>query len=276
MENVDRYMLGYRLEEQARLQAQARQLASESRWLFEQVPLPEGARALEIGCGPHGCLEILSRRVGPFGTVVGIERNEDAVRLATDLVQSLNLENVEVHLLDGRNTELPRASFDLVTARLVLVNVPNPAQILKEAADLLKPGGWMALHEADYVSFLCDPPCEAWTEFLGLFFLYAERNGIDPFIGRKLPRLMRDIAGLEQISVRPIIHLYPLMHERRFLAVDFAENMAERFVESGLIEVSDVTTMIGELRSHLEDPDTLVVSHLFLQGWGKKAAPHNA
>src|ERR1700722_4889706 len=54
----DEYFLGYRRAEQERLQAQARQLGDEARWLFDQIGVPEGSKVVEIGCGPSGCLEI--------------------------------------------------------------------------------------------------------------------------------------------------------------------------------------------------------------------------
>jgi ubiquinone/menaquinone biosynthesis C-methylase UbiE len=126
MTEPDQYVLGYRRAEQERLQRQAQELADESSWLFDQIGVAVGASVVEIGCGPHGCLELLSERVGPLGSVVGVERSQDAVDLARKMIQERALNNVDVLCRDARSTELPRASFDLATARLVLVNVPEP------------------------------------------------------------------------------------------------------------------------------------------------------
>jgi hypothetical protein len=93
-------------------------------------------------------------------------------------------------------------------ARLVLVNVPEPQQIVAELAALVKPGGWVAFHEADWIAHLCDPPSEAWSTLVDLFVAYSEKNGIDPFVGRKLPRLLRG-AGVEDVHVNPLVHVYP-------------------------------------------------------------------
>ena len=71
MTQRDEYFLGYRWAEQERLQEQARQLADESSWLFDRLAVPPGARVVEIGCGPQGCLDLLARRVGPAGKVIG-------------------------------------------------------------------------------------------------------------------------------------------------------------------------------------------------------------
>jgi SAM-dependent methyltransferase len=265
----DQYVLGYRQAEQERLQQQAKQLAHESSWLFDQIGLAPGAAVVEIGCGPSGCIELLSARVASSGRVVGVERNPDAVALARQLVADRGLVNVDVLEGDARSTGLPRASFDLATSRLVLVNVPDPEEIVAEAVALVRPGGWVAFHEADYVAHVCDPPLEAWTRLVELVEVYSESNGIDPFIGRKLPRLLRE-AGLIDIQVNPIVHVYPPGHGRRSILLDFAENLSDRILAQELISETELTALTTALAQHLANPDTLVVSHLFFQAWGCK------
>jgi precorrin-6B methylase 2 len=70
-----------------------------------------GSKVVEIGCGPSGCLEILSACVGPSGGVTGIERSEEAVEMARQMARDLGLKNVEVRCGDARSTELPRGAF---------------------------------------------------------------------------------------------------------------------------------------------------------------------
>lgn len=263
----DQYVLGYRQAEQERLQRQALELAHESTWLFDQMGVAAGMRVVEIGCGPHGCLELLAERVGPSGRVVGVERSADAVDLARKLVSERGLKNVEVLCRDARSTQLPRESFDLATARLVLVNVPEPQRIVDEAVALVKPGGWIAFHEADWVGHVCDPSSDAWTKLTELFITYSLKNGIDPFIGRKLPGMLRK-AGVVEVRVNPLVHVYPPGHGRRSILLDFAENVSERILAMSLVSEHELTDLKAALRRHLEDPQTLVVSALFFQAWG--------
>jgi ubiquinone/menaquinone biosynthesis C-methylase UbiE len=265
----DPYFLGCRQAELARLQDQAQQLAEEARWLFDQLDLPHGARVIELGCGPQGCLDLLAERVGPQGTVVGLERSEEAVQLARQFVADHHLGNVEVLHGDARATGLPRASFDLATARLVLVNVPEPEQIVAEMVALVRPGGVVALHEADSVTNLCDPPLPAWSRLMEARETYARMHGIDSFVGRRVPRLLR-AAGLVEVQTQPRIHVYPPGHGRRMLHVQFAENLRERLLAFGLLAEAELTDLVEAVTRHLEDPDTLVVSHLYFQVWGRK------
>ena len=60
--------------------------------------------------------------------------------MARQMTRDLGLENVEVRCGDARSTGLPHGSFDLATARLVLVNVPKPEQIVAEAVALVRAG----------------------------------------------------------------------------------------------------------------------------------------
>jgi hypothetical protein len=102
-----------------------------------------------------------------------------------------------------------------------------------------------------------------------LFVAYARRNGIDSFIGRRVPRLLRD-AGLQDVRVNPIIHVYPPGNPRRSILLDFAENLTDRLVSAELVGERELAALKAALRRHLDDPGTLIVSHLFIQSWGRK------
>jgi SAM-dependent methyltransferase len=269
MTERDQYFLGYRHAEQERLQKQAEQLAHEAAWLLDQIGVSAGARVLEIGCGPRVCLDLLAARVGPAGSVVGIERSDEAVALARKFIAERDLRNVEVLEGDARSTSLPKASFDLVTARLVLVNVPNPEQIVAEAVSLARPGGSVAFHEVDWAAMVCDPPDHAWTTLVELFVRYTKSNGIDLFVGRKLPRLLRD-AGLVGVRIQPIVHVHPVGDARRHLLLEFAENLRERILSQHLIAEQTFTDLREALKRHIENPETLVVHGPYFQAWGRK------
>jgi hypothetical protein len=165
---------------------------------------------------------------------------------------------------------LPPSSFDLVTSRLVLVNIPQPEQVVSEAVALTKPGGWAAFHEADWVCHLCDPPLAAWTALVDLFVRYSERNGIDPYIGRRVPRLLRD-AGIADVAINPLVAVYPPGHGRRSILLDFADNLSDRLIDERLVSDAELRELKAALGEHLAAPDTVVVSCLIFQVWGRKA-----
>lgn len=266
----DQYLLGHSEHEEQRLRRQAQELAHETRWLLEEIGVAPGARALELGCGPEGALLLLAERVGPSGAVVGLDRSPWSVALARGLVRERGLANVEVVEGDARATRLPRASFDLVHARLVLINVPRPEEIVKEMIALARPGGVVACHEADYGTYRCDPPHPSWDRLLEVFEAFSRDRGVDPFLGRRMYSTLC-AAGLVDVRVRPLIHAYPHGHPRRPILIDFIDNVGAGLLESGRIREDELDAQIQALRAHLARPDVMVISHLFFQVWGRKA-----
>jgi 2-polyprenyl-3-methyl-5-hydroxy-6-metoxy-1,4-benzoquinol methylase len=152
MTRLDEYSLGYRQAELERLQRQAEQLGGESARLFDGLGITDGARVLEIGCGPRGCLDLLAARVGVTGHVVGVELNPELAALAQAFVAANGIHNVDILAGDACSVGLDEASFDLVTSRLVLVNIPQPEQVIAAAVALARPGGgslftrWIGQH----------------------------------------------------------------------------------------------------------------------------------
>ncbi len=272
MNESDPYLLGYRRAEQERLERQALELAHDSNWLFDQIGIQQGSKVVEIGCGPRGCLDLLSERVGTNGRVTGVERSNEQVERARKYVADSLLTNVDVLCVDARETGLPGGSFDLAIARLVLVNVPKPESIVKEMVRLVRPGGIVALHEADATTQRYDPPLPAQALLLQLLNTYAEMNDIDRTIGVKIPRMLRE-AGLVDVSVNPVVHIYPPGHGRRMLLLEFVENARSRILEKNLIGKIELDELTAALKKHLEDPETLALSSVFIQAWGRVPNP---
>jgi SAM-dependent methyltransferase len=269
MTAAEKYALGYRQLEQQRLQRQAEELGPEAAWLFDEIGIAEGATVLEIGCGPRGCLDLLSARVGSSGRVVGVELSSTAVELAQDFLAKQGLQNVEVLAGDARAVGLAEGTFDLVTSRLVLVNIPKPERMIATAVALTRPGGVVAFHEIDWVAVMCDPPSQAWTTLTDLYLAVSAKNGNDYFLGRRLPRMLRQ-GGLVDVRVRPIMHAHPPGDARRSLVVDFADNFKDRIVALDLASAAEVDELKHAVAAHLDDPNTAVFIGPYIQAWGRK------
>ncbi len=145
----------------------------------------------------------------------------------------------------------------------------NVPQVVEEMIALARPGGVVASHEADWGAFPCDPPSPAWDRLVEVFVAYSRNNGIDLFVGRKTHQMFR-AAGLTGIQVNPLIHVYPPGHNRRNILCDFLENVKERILAENLMAETEFHERFTELQRHLDDTDTLVISHLFIQVWGKR------
>jgi SAM-dependent methyltransferase len=213
------YALGSSEGESARLQQQADELAPDSAALLDRAGVRPGQAAIDLGCGPRGILDLLAARVSPGGRVVGLDADPAHTAMAARFVSDQRLNGVEVVTADARHTGLPSGSFDLVHARTLLVNVPDPAQVVAEMVRLAKPGGMVAVAEPDTEHALCYPPDQAFDRIRQIFSVAFSRNGADPAIGRRVPELFRQ-AGLADVQVESRTQMYPPGNSRRTVRLD--------------------------------------------------------
>lgn len=268
MTQPDVYLLGRAEAEEIRLKRQIANLAPDSDAQFDKIGIKLGEHVVDLGCGPGGVLHLLGKRVGPTGSVLGLERSGHFVEQARRFVNDHGLAHVEVREGDAYDTGLPRQSFDGAHMRLVLVNVPEPERIVREMVALVRPGGWVASFEADYFAHICDPPLPAWTHLLDAYTSYTRTQGIDIFVGRRIHRLFRE-AGVEDIRVDAIMHVYPPGHDRRPILRDFITNVRDKLIGGGFITVSELERDMADLERHLADPDVMVTSHMFFRLIGR-------
>ena len=263
------YALGSSGGESARLQRQADELAPESSALLDRVGLRPGDRAIDLGCGPRGVIDLLAARVSPGGSVVGLDADPVHVSMACELVRNRGLSDVEIVSGDARHTGLESGSFDLAHARTLLVTVPDPAEVLGEMARLTRPGGWVVGLEPDTGAAICYPPHPAFDRLCEIFTVAFIRNGADLHIGRRMAELYRH-AGLEDVSVEARAGVYAPGHSRRTIRADLVRAIRPQILELGLADEHELDELDAAAREHFDNPDTIVMPHLNFLAWGRK------
>jgi len=265
------YLLGINKAELQRLRHQAEGLAQEAHWLFDEIGVQPGWRVADVGCGPLGVLDMLARRVGGGGSVLGIDNSPEVVEHARAFVAALEHENVEVLHADVTNPKLQHGTFDLVHARLVLLNYPPALApgLLASMKALARPGALVAVQDVDASPMSCDPVHPAWDKLWGTFMAVAGRAGSDGRVGRRLPRLLRE-AGLEGVKYDAHAIFCGPDHPWRYLPIHFSDLTRARAIEAGLATAEELDAAKLELRAHLDDPQTTVLAPVLVQAWGRR------
>jgi SAM-dependent methyltransferase len=266
------YVLGSSDAERQRLVRQAQAYSPEASWLLEQVGAKPGWRAVDVGCGPIGIMDLLSCRLGPTGETVGVDNEPRMIAMARDVAAEFRITNLTLVQAEATDTKLERGSFDLAHARHVLVNVPAPERVVAELTALVRPGGVVALEELDWVSWICQPPHPAWDRLRDALRDFRARRGLDVYMGRRLPGLLRG-AGLDDVNLRAVCPTFiDGAGDDRTLLVTFAKLHGAALVADGLVAADELATLVAELEAHLADPATITFYCLFCQAWAVKPA----
>lgn len=117
--------------------------------LVAQASIPQGAKALDIGCGSGVVTFRLSRAVGVQGEVVGLDLNAEALERGRQKSIELGLTNTSFLKRDLFEFALEGLQFDVITCRRVLMYLPDQAAVAKVFRSLLKPNGVLIIQEHD-------------------------------------------------------------------------------------------------------------------------------
>jgi 2-polyprenyl-3-methyl-5-hydroxy-6-metoxy-1,4-benzoquinol methylase len=156
------YVLGHSDAEIKRLIFQSELLRPITARMLLAAQTGSGMRVLDIGCGVGGVSSLAADLVGPDGFVVGIDQSEKAIEVASTLLRKMHVSNVEFRHCSFEDFS-DDSGFDLVVGRYVLLFQNDAVSFLKKAAELVRPGGYIAFHEVDDGrQFQSVPKVELW------------------------------------------------------------------------------------------------------------------
>lgn len=189
--------------------------------------LRPGMTLLDAGCGPGTISTGLARAVAP-GEVVGIDASGEVVESACAHAAEAGVTNARFEVASVYALPYPDAAFDVAHAHQVMQHLADPVAALREMRRVLRPGGLVALRDADYATMTAFPPSPHVDDWLRVYHRVARRNGAEPDAGRRLRSWAR-AAGFVDIEVTAAVELMSEPGE----AADWARSWAERAVHSG-------------------------------------------
>jgi SAM-dependent methyltransferase len=221
-----------------------------------------GTRCLEVGAGAGSVARWLAGQAGPAGQVVATDADP---RFLADAAAG----GVEVRRHDILADSLEAGRYDLVHCRALLCHLADPLRALRNMAAAVRPGGWLLVEDADYVSLIAaDPTHPRSARFEAairkfLTFVAASR-AFDPFIGRRLPSLVAaaDLAdaGCEAIACHRWGGSVAAEVLRRSM-----ERTREAALRCGVVDAAEFEAVIAATR----DPSFGFVDALSVAAWGR-------
>ncbi len=182
-------------------------LTHHSEAIFPTLPVQEGDRVLDVGCGFGDTAIKLAKLVGPTGHVVGIDCCDAFLDFAKEDASEKEISNVSFQRGDAE-IALPINEFDFVFSRFGTMFFTNPVVAMRNMRLALRPGGrmvhivwrdrednpWLSMAKDVVLRFLPPPGEDAQTCGPGPFSMSNEQT----------VRGMMRSAGYEDIEFRRV------------------------------------------------------------------------
>ncbi|MBU6496295.1 MAG: methyltransferase domain-containing protein [Acidobacteria bacterium] len=224
--------------------------------------LVAGQDVLDVGCGPGTITADLARRVSP-GTVLGVDRSADVVNSAAMDFSADQYPNLRFRVEDVYHLGLDDESVDVVHAHQVLQHLTHPVAALEEMRRVTRPGGLLAVRDADYASFLWAPRDPWLDRWMQMYHEITRRNDAECDGGRFLPGWVAS-AGWNELDVSSSTWTFTTDEDRAWWAGQWADRVrlssfADQAREYGVATDEDLDEMAAAFLRWRDAPGAIFV-----------------
>src|SRR5262249_24248348 len=227
--------------------------------------LKPGMRVADVGCGVGLVAAMLAEMVGRAGCVAGVDSSEAQLAQAREQLMPSGPRR-ELRRASAAATGLPRASFDLVYCRFLLIHLPQPEAALAEMHALLKPNGILVCEDGDLTTAGSEP-ASALDAFADLWGRLGPKRGVDFMLGRRLFQMVQ-AAGFRAPEITFNQPVLARGENKRFLELSVAE-AGPALIDAGLITREELTRLLREMYRLHEDGTVLALMPRMAQVWAR-------
>ncbi|HEY5867402.1 MAG TPA: methyltransferase domain-containing protein [Candidatus Tectomicrobia bacterium] len=219
-------------------------------------------RVLDVACGTGVVTRLLAARVGPTGTVVGLDINPGMLAVARVAAPLPNIEWMEGSAI---SMPLPDATFDSVLCEQGLQFFPDKPAALAEMRRVLTPGGRLALS--------CWCAVEYMPGYLALEHALARRVG--PEQAALPPFSLGDADALRSLMTRAGFRAVRLRIDAKMLRFQSAEHMVRAVVGGAPTMLGALAEQgAGVLDAIVAEVDAATRAYVDDEGWAIPAMSH--
>jgi ubiquinone/menaquinone biosynthesis C-methylase UbiE len=177
-----------------------------------RFPVPQGARILDVGCGPGHATAALAQKL-PSARIVGVDLADRAIALARAAYGERS--NASFQVADAMSLPFADAAFDVVMSTASIKHWPSAERGVREALRVLRRGGSLVLLETDpactneqalrFVSYFQHVPALAGN-FVGWYFrrFVAQQSPSVERIARWVEDAGAELSCAESLSTFPL------------------------------------------------------------------------
>ncbi|GAA3618376.1 methyltransferase domain-containing protein [Microlunatus ginsengisoli] len=187
-------------------------------------------RLLDVGAGPGTISIDLAGRL-ESGFVEAVDSAPAAIAAGTRAAAESGLDRIRFSVGDVYALDFADDSFDVSHAHQVLQHLADPVAALREMRRVTRPGGLVAVRDADYASMTWFPDAPGLDRWQSIYRQVAKAMGGEPDAGRRLKEWVLQ-AGFTELTCSASVWCFADADDLAW----WSETWAERITGSDLAE----------------------------------------
>jgi SAM-dependent methyltransferase len=226
-------------------------------------------RVLDLGTGLGHVAMMAGELVGPNGSVIGIDRSEEALTIARERASAKGLTHVT--FATGDATEWKATDpFDAVIGRLLLFHVAEPVAVVRHHIANLRPGGIFVAVDFDLGNCRTEPPIAMAQNAIRWVHDAFRASGAWPRIGSRLGTVFEEAGLTQTITFGVQGYLSPRDPAGAPLLAGVLRSMAPAIVRHGIATEDEIgaATFEQRLREAVQQADAVILPPTVVGAWG--------
>lgn len=231
-------------------------------------------RIMEIGCGNGELTRQLSNLVGPEGSIIALDNNQEALEKAKEQAATFEYKNVQyvecdINCFPINLGLIEESSFDFLIGRRVLMYLAQPSGVIQELSRYLKKNGVAIFQESDPTvapASICKMPAhDQATEWIRTML---GMEGVHMTMGFSLPETLMN-SGLEfqKVYAEAVIQ----GQGEQYLLSDMILLLSNRLIDAGVATQAAINDLIDSLKDELHDKSKVYISDMSFCAWAKNS-----
>lgn len=220
--------------------------------------LTPGESLLDVGCGVGTITLDLAELLSP-GIVTGIEVNDDILDTVRPSQAERGIDNLRLEVGDVYSLSYDDNTFDVTHAHQVLQHLSDPVAALVEMQRVTKPGGLVAVRDADYAGMFWAPADPRLDQWMAIYRNVAHHNDAEPDAARRLLGWAQE-SGYDDITSTASTWVFATPEDREWWGSTWAERsvssaFATQAVEYGFATADELAAVSAAFTEWLAKDD---------------------
>ncbi|MEQ8842132.1 MAG: methyltransferase domain-containing protein [Acidimicrobiales bacterium] len=214
-------------------------------------------RILDVGCGP-GSLTADIAANAPGCEMHGIDASAEVIAKAAADHPGISFATGDIYAIDA-----PDDHFDIVHAHQVLQHLDDPVAALREMRRVTKPGGVVAIRDADYAGMTWSPESTPMNRWMEIYQAMTAHQGHDANAGRRLLGWARSVGFADDdIEATASIWCFADQDTRSWWSGIWADRVVEsgykdHAIDRGLADIAELEEIAAAWRTWAAAPDAV-------------------